>query len=570
MFIQRKIVEIFDNDLAKPLYANDILNNLSHDDYVLLRRRLKKRIKTNDPYYLCDKCGTPLELSCTPNGQGSHEFFFRHFRDPDFDKCPIKTNIQRTEQEILRDQYAFKKESKPHIRLKETVSRIIRAFIDPNVIVDSKYINDRFGDDEKRKPDIYFKNGERELVIEFQVNNTFHSVIEEREAFYERNCISLFWVFGAFNPFGFQSITTKDIYIPNYNNAFVFDEEAEQESMKRKNLCLKVFYKIYAVERSEVIENWMQDMIEINDLLFNEQTHRPFFANCPELKQLALLELEKSIDEEELKKSEKMIQQKITEFKEFLSNFKKDDSIHNNWLYYLTNYSKYELEKLNAALPLKNFQRGGKDIFQVLLEEGKHPNLVQFLLRAQQLDIYVNVAQPDTTLTTLLKSQHIYKHDLVKSLFLRGYRLTESDILYISERGKGFESAREIQKYRYYEQMDTRGGMDLVAENLNELLVIECAKQRKIELLGNGVQGAVWLGNLAITQYAKYWPIFDAAFKKYNFYQYIFSQDLKGSFKRKLLEFEDQKLETYPFFETIVKKLFPELREDPNYPDVTV
>lgn len=125
MFIQRKIIEIFDNDLATSLNADDILDRLSHDDYVLLRRSLKKRIKTNDPLYLCDKCGTPLELSCTPNDQGSHDFFFRHFRDPDFDKCPIKTNIQRTEQEILRNQYAFKKESKPHILLKNLKSNLL-------------------------------------------------------------------------------------------------------------------------------------------------------------------------------------------------------------------------------------------------------------------------------------------------------------------------------------------------------------------------------------------------------------------------------------------------------------
>jgi hypothetical protein len=570
MYIQRKIVEIFDNDLAKSLNANDVLDSLSHDDYVLLRRALKKRIKKNDPHYLCDKCGTPLELSCTPDKQGSHEFFFRHFRDPDFDKCPIKTNIQRSEQEILRDQYAFKKESKPHIRLKESVSQIIRRFIDPNVIVDSKYINDRFGDEEKRKPDIFFNDGERELVIEFQVNNTFHSVIEERETFYERNKISLFWVFGYFKPQEFQSITTKDIYVPNYNNAFVFDEDAERESIERQTLCLKAYYKVYSVEGNEISEDWMEEMIELKDFVFDDQTHRPYYANCPELKQLAILELEQGIIDAKQREDEKKITQKINAFKEFLTNFKQNDLIHNNWLYYLTNYSRHELDKLNESLQLKNYQKEGKDIFQLLLTQGNHSNLVQFLLKARQLGIYTNSTGTETTLTTILQSNHVYKHDLVKSLFLRGYKLTNSDVAFIKQKEKGFESARQIKKYHYYEQVVTEGAIDLVEENLNELFVIQCAKEGKIELLGNGIQGPVWLANLAITQYGKYWPIFDAAFKKYNFYMHILSHDVKGTFKKKLSGFNSHVLESYPFFESLVKTLFPELKEDINYPNVVI
>jgi hypothetical protein len=571
MFIQRTIVEIFDNDLAKPLLADDILNKLSHDDYVLLRRNLRKRNKKGDPLYLCDECGTPLELSCTAR-QGSHEFFFRHFRDPDFNKCSIKTNVQRSEQEILRNQYAFKKESKPHIRLKECVSKVIRDYIDPDVIVDSKFINDRFGDQERRKPDIFFTHDGKELVIEFQVNNTFHSVIEEREAFYERNKISLFWVFGYFNPFEFQSITTKDIYVPNYNNAFVFDEDAESLSNEHETLYLKVFYKVYSVVGNEVVEAWMEEMIQLKDLSFDPQTHRPFYANCPELKQLAEIELEEMIKESRQQALDAVISQKAREFTDFLRNFKKNDLIHNNWLYYLTNYSAIELKKLNEKLNLQNYNKDGNDLFQQLLIQGSHSNLVQFLLKARQLEIYINVSGSETTLTTILKSSHIYKHDLVKSLFLRGYLLSGSDIAFIKQQEKGFESTRQITKYKYYEKVQTEGAIDLVVDNLNELFVIECAREGKIELLGNGIQGPVWLANLAITQYNKYWPIFDLAFKKFDFYSKILSQDTKGSFKKKLAQNPNPHgfLESYPFFESVVKTLFPELREDSKYPSIIV
>jgi hypothetical protein len=565
MFIQRTIVEIFDNDLAKPLLADEILNKLSHDDYVLLRRNLRKRNKKGDPLYLCDECGTPLELSCTAR-EGSHEFFFRHFRDPDFNKCSIKTNVQRSEQEILRNQYAFKKESKPHIRLKECVSRVIRDFIDPNVIVDSKFINDRFGDRERRKPDIFFIHEGRELVIEFQVNNTFHSVIEEREAFYERNKISLFWVFGYFNPFEFQSITTKDIYVPNYNNAFVFDEDAEKLSMENRTLHLKVFYKMYSVKNYEVVEEWMEELIKLEDLVFDSQTHRPFYANCPELRHLAELELAQ-VQQTDIDNAASL---KALTFIDFLKDFKRNDLVHNNWLYYLTNYSHYELKKLNEKLGLRNYQKEGKDLFQQLLIQDKHSNLVQFLLKARQLDIYINSQHSETTLATILKSNHIYKHDLAKSLFLRGYALSDYDIAFINQKEKGFESARQITKYQYYQQVHTEGAMDLIADNLNELFVIECAKQGKVELLGNGVQGPVWLANLAITQYSKYWSIFDLAFQKFNFYSQILSQDSKGSFKKKLSLPQPGLLESYPFFESVVKTLFPELKEAGEYSGIRV
>lgn len=58
MFSKRKIQEIFDQDTAKSIKSDEILNPISDDDYVELRRRLRKRNRINDPKYICDYCGT--------------------------------------------------------------------------------------------------------------------------------------------------------------------------------------------------------------------------------------------------------------------------------------------------------------------------------------------------------------------------------------------------------------------------------------------------------------------------------------------------------------------------------
>lgn len=563
--IQRKIEEIFNNDKGKAEKASVVLDKIvDQDDYVRLRRELRIRNKENNPLYKCDECGTELELSCTPNELGQHTFYFKHIKDPAFDECSIKTDSNRSAEEILKRQYAFKSESNAHIFLKREVGEIIRWFIDPNVIVDKQFIKDKFGDTEKRKPDVYFRLDDQEITIEFQVNNTFHSVIQERESFYERNKISLIWVFAEFEPGSFQSIAIKDIYIPNGNNAFVFDEEAKQASHEQQKLVLKVFYKKYMIYNETVDFEWKSELIDIGQLKYDSITLRPFYFNCNADRQLAQDNLDNYFKEKKEKKLISGARKLAADLLIFLSRHKQNDTIseeHDYELLKLKCLKEIEINTLNQEVNLNRLFKGNNNIIQSLLYDNKlHYNLVSFLLKADVLNFPIEAINVDNK-STFIAIMEIYpnSNELVQILFARGYKLSKHDRKYINSIFSGIELKRINFLLKAYEKLNLNQQLKFFQLNLNEFLVIESSKQGKLVIIGKENQSLIWLANLAAVQYQKFWYYFDYAFKYYGFYEILFKMQNNASFLKNYNHLKNQQHQRNIEFEEILFVLYPEL-----------
>ena len=82
--------------------------------------------------------------------------------------------------------------------LKNRLGYIIEQFIRlKNQSIDNKFYFDKSGNG-KTKPDVYAVIEGREYAFEIQLNTTFLSVIEEREAFY-KNDVSILWIFKHFH-----------------------------------------------------------------------------------------------------------------------------------------------------------------------------------------------------------------------------------------------------------------------------------------------------------------------------------------------------------------------------------
>lgn len=565
MTSNRTIEKIFNNDTGKDENASSILSKINDQDaYVNLRRLLRKRNSENNPLYKCEECGTELELSCMPDGKGEHSFYFRHFKDPGFDKCSIKTGTNRTEEEILRYQYAFKSESNAHKSLKREVGEIVRLFIDPNVIVDKQFIKDKFGDTERRKPDVYFHLNDQEITIEFQVNNTFHSVIQERESFYERNKISLLWVFAEFEPESFQSITIKDIYIPNGNNAFVFDDEAKQTSYEQQKLVLKVFFKKYVVSNEMVDFEWKSELINIGQLKYDSITLRPYYFDCNADRQLAQDNLDKYFNEKKEKKLISGAKKLATELLKFLSRHRQNDTIseeHDYELLKLKCLKEIEVNTLNQEVNLNKLFKGNNNIIQSLLYDNKvHYNLVCFLLKADVLNFPIEVINVDnkSTLIAILE-KYPNSNELVQILFARGYKLNKQDREYINSIYSGIELKRINFLFKAYEKLNLYQQLKFFELNLNEFLVIESSKQGKLVIIGKENQSLIWLANLAAVQYQKFWYYFDYAFKYYGFYEILFKMNNNASFLKSYNQLKNQHHHRNIEFEEVLFALYPEL-----------
>lgn len=304
----RTVEDILNLETGENITASALLNNMDSDDIVLLRRKLRTANREGKPILVCAECSTKLELRCNKlsrESRGKDFYFFKHYKD--VNECSIKTNSRLPAGVLLARKYENVKESIPHIDLKNRLGYIIEKFHSPQKIsIDSKFYFDKSGNGERRKPDVYAVIEDKEYAFEIQLNTTFLSVIEEREAFYERNDVSILWIFKHF-PLedGLQRLTQKDIYVPNRLNAFVLDEEMLDLSIKEKELHLRVYYKTFHVDGWKICSQWDTDVVTIKDLRYAESI-KPFFYDSFADKEYAKQELKQK--EEEYRLEQRRIQ----------------------------------------------------------------------------------------------------------------------------------------------------------------------------------------------------------------------------------------------------------------------
>lgn len=304
----RTVEDILNLETGENISASALLSNMDSDDIVLLRRKLRTANREGKPILVCAECSTKLELRCNKlsrESRGKDFYFFKHYKD--VNECSIKTNSRLPVGVLLARKYENVKESIPHIDLKNRLGYIIEQFHSPQKItIDSKFYFDKSGNGERRKPDVYAIIDDKEYAFEIQLNTTFLSVIEEREAFYERNDVSILWIFKHF-PLddGLQRLTQKDIYVPNRLNAFVLDEEMLDLSIKEKELHLRVYYKTFHVDGWEIRSQWETDVVTIKDLKYAED-FKPFFYDSFADKEYAKQELKQK--EEEYRLEQRRIQ----------------------------------------------------------------------------------------------------------------------------------------------------------------------------------------------------------------------------------------------------------------------
>lgn len=310
--VKRTVEDILNLKTGEYIYASSLLDNMDTDDIVLLRRKLRTANREGNPILVCAECSTKLELRCNKlsrKSRGKDFYFFKHYKD--VNECSIKTNSRLPAGVLLARKYANVRESVPHIHLKTQLGNIIKQYHSPEEIsIDSKFYFDKSGNGEKRKPDVYAIIKGKEYAFEIQLNTTFLSVIEEREAFYEKNNVSVIWIFKHF-PLNdnLQRLTQKDIYVPNRLNAFVFNEELIDLSIKEKKFHLRVYYKTFYDDGHKLLSQWRTDIITIDDLKYDKY-FKPFFYDSFKDKENTKQKLEQK------EKQRRLEQQRIQRFEQ--------------------------------------------------------------------------------------------------------------------------------------------------------------------------------------------------------------------------------------------------------------
>lgn len=236
------ITKVWDVRNKKEIDAKQFFS-LPEGEIMSMRRELQLAITTDNPYWVCPVCGQMIKISGKRTARGK-ALFFSHLHDSE--DCPIKTNTGLTKRMIEARKYALVQESERHHRLKTSIANFLEETNSKSKGVSDVQIEKRVTTDlpfmNWRCPDVQAMYHGMHLVFELQLSTTFISTIVERDLFYRLNNYFIIWVFNFEENKEYMDLTNlmcKDIYYANKRNIFVFDKDAQAESLRRKELVLK-------------------------------------------------------------------------------------------------------------------------------------------------------------------------------------------------------------------------------------------------------------------------------------------------------------------------------------------
>jgi competence CoiA-like predicted nuclease len=247
-----------------------------------LRRKVEARIQEQNPLYGCSECGQPVAIRSHRVPNGNHTFYFKHLRDSG--DCPIKTGSSYTKDEIRCMKYNGAKESYAHMELKHYLVSYLKSDERFSDIKVEKVIKGSGWSKEWKKPDISAQFNQKPVVFEIQLSTTFLDVIVSREIFYQKEGISIFWIFSSLNPEKSRA-TEKDVFFNNKANALSIDEQSKANSTSSKKLIFTGHYKKpYFIEHEKILsEKWEVMPVSFDEIQFDEETHKPYFISFEKL-----------------------------------------------------------------------------------------------------------------------------------------------------------------------------------------------------------------------------------------------------------------------------------------------
>lgn len=454
------------------------------------------------------------------------------------------------------------KESDRHKELKNKIGELLKnvSGVDVSTIqIDNKFI---IKGNEKRKPDVYCKFQDKELVFEIQLSDLSLGYILSRYDFYKKHGMYLIWILDNFDIHN-QGTLERDIkYLTKYENFFKLDEKSE-------TLKLECEYKFpFLTDDNKLLTKWLKKSVALNELKFDSEVHQAFYYNFGDNKtktETFQKQKEAEIKEAERKKREqqrlenaqntaKYIVAEIADFrKRKIQNF---DSISNQ----LEELDDFEFDVLNKTLNLK-----GKSKSPLIkwIDEATQDDVVflSFVLKTNKIDLDINTNDNGRTpLQALFENENIYKTTPALSLFQAGYTLTESDNLKLNELKEKLKiSEADFYIYKFCNNLTDRNLVSDVLQFSKLLFIIESARSK--ELITFNFQGNKWVSfaNNAIQYYSEYWEYIELAFKKFGLWDELIKLDIKGTFQKKVEQFYSKMPRQKYDFEEVFNDLYPEM-----------
>ena len=274
---------VWDVKNGKEINAYDFFKQ-PESEIIMMRRTLQTAIIANKPVFVCPYCHQMVKISGKRTSRGRASFFSHLY---DSDACMIKTTTGMSKEQIEASKYGLVTESERHIRLKNLIAVALNSQMktDGNIsdVQIEKRINSQLPYMRWRRPDVQAIYKQYNLVFELQLSTTFISTIVDRDLFYRLNNYYIIWVFNFDDNQEYVNLSNlmcKDIYYANKRNVFIFDEEAQEESVKRGKLCLKCNWldanNHWHFSKEDAI------IVTLDDLKYDLDNKKPYYYDADE------------------------------------------------------------------------------------------------------------------------------------------------------------------------------------------------------------------------------------------------------------------------------------------------
>ncbi|MDP2336271.1 MAG: DUF6035 family protein [Bacteroidota bacterium] len=551
---ERSIKIAFDKLSGEILEADEVFD--IKKDAFAIRRQFHK----NEVELYCCECEQKLNVSTSKYDR----LHFKHQSPHDY--CILTDGGLTPNQLEEFTAILAAKESPRHKELKNKIAeRLLEVDgIDTSSIaIDNKFI---IRDKEKRRPDVYCKYYDKELVFEIQLSDLSLRYILSRYEFYQKHGIYLIWILDNFD-IHHQAQLERDIkYLSKYQNFFRLDEKADIFKLECK-------YKYpFLTEDNKLLTKWLDKSVSMNQIKFDSESCQIYFYNFGDNKSKTEEDqkrIAEEINEAKRKKNaeEKLLSAKnkskhiIQEIKELRSR-KSQNFI--SFIGLINELNEYEIEILNHTLNFQNRDKTKKPALNQWISTAVQDDVafIEFILNCSQIEIDVNDKDINgiTAFQEVYQNNSILKNITIKGLLKRGYRLIQEDYTYINSLiDSNGDLKNEMRIYAICNNLTDKYLVDSVFLHSKLLFIIESAKRH--EIVGFNYKPNEWIAfaNNAIQYYSEYWEYIELAFKNYGLWDQLIELDKKGTFQNKVqafyLKIPRQKFDC----DDVYKDLYPDL-----------
>lgn len=547
----RSIKIAFDKTSGEILDADEVFD-IAKDAFEIRKKYHEKNLILS-----CCECEQDLMVS----GSKYDRLHFKHKQGHDF--CILADGKLSPHDHEKLTVILKGKESDRHKELKNKIGEYLKnvSGVDISTIqIDNKFI---IKGNEKRKPDVYCKFQDKELVFEIQLSELSLGYILSRYDFYRKHGMYLIWILDNFDIHN-QGTLERDIkYLTKYENFFKLDEQS-------KTLKLECEYKFpFLTDDNKLLTKWLKKSIALNELKFDSEVHQAFYYNfgdnkvktetLQKQKEVEIKEAErKKREQQKLENAQRTAKNLIAEIADFrkrkIQNF---DRISNQ----LEELDDFELDVLNKTLNLK-----GKSKSPLIkwIDEATQDDVIflSFVLKTNKIELDINTTDNGRTpLQAIFENENIHKTTPALSLFQAGYRLTESDNLTLLKFKKQQKITEEIfYIFQFCNNLTDRSLVPDVFQFSKLLFILESARKEKM-VWYNYTKGNIWISfaNNAIQSYSEYWEYIELAFKKVGLWDKLIQLDTKGTFQKKVEQFYSKMPRQKYDFEKVFNDLYPEM-----------